>query len=125
MALAERIHNPLTQTTAAQARIAALENLDFDEIQRRREWNRGPLKDFLPKIPADALERVLDHCISKFATYDLSESKHWNARRFSAIVVAFVRHNYTEYDSILKQGVEQFEARKRTGPEAWKVLRKW
>ena len=92
---------------------------------RRREWNRGPLTDLFPRIPDSALERILDICIAKNFTYDLSQGRLWNARRYTAITVAHARHQYSDYDKLLKDGVERFEARKQSGPKVWKVLREW
>lgn len=92
---------------------------------RRREWNRGPLTDLFPRIPSASLEDILDICISKGFTYNLSESRLWNARRYTAITVAHVRHQHSEYDSLLKDGVERFEARQQSGAKVWKVLKDW
>ena len=92
---------------------------------RRREWNRGPLTDLFPRIPSASLETILDICISKGFTYNLSESRLWNARRYTAITVAHVRHQHSDYDGLLKNGVERFEARQQTGGKVWKVLREW
>ena len=93
---------------------------------RKREWNRGPLTDFFPRIPDHALERVLDICISKDFTYNLSESKRWNARRYTSIVIAHIRHTHTGYDKLLRgERVERYEARQRTSKQVWKVLRDW
>lgn len=95
-------------------------------LNRKREWNRGPLKDLFPRIPDVALERILDIAVSKGLTYNLSESKRWSARRLTSIVVAHVRHSYTDYDKLLREDqVERYEARKRTSAQAWKVLRDW
>jgi hypothetical protein len=104
-----------------------LDGLTPEEQQlRKREWNRSPLTDLFPRIPSDALERVLDICIGKNFTYNLSESKHWNARRFTSIVIAHVRHNYTDYDKLLREDhVERFAAREQTSKQVWKVLREW
>lgn len=102
--------------------------LSADEaVQRKREWNRGPLTDLFPRIPNHALERILDICIDKNFTYNLSNSKHWNARRYTSIVIAHVRHNYSDYDKLLRgeESVERFEARQRTSKQVWKVLREW
>lgn len=101
-------------------------DLDFDEIQRRREWNRAPLTDLFPRIPSASLERILDICISKEYVYNLSESKIWNARRLTSIVVAHVGHANTDYDMLLREDrVERYEARRRTSQQLWKVLREW
>lgn len=103
--------------------------LDLSEEQarqRKREWNRGPLTDLFPRIPNQALERVLDICINKGFTYNLSESKRWSARRLTSIVIAHVRHGYSEYDKLLREErVERYEARKQTSAQVWKVLREW
>lgn len=105
---------------------------DFDDLSpeeqrlRKREWNRGPLEDLFPRIPAQALETILDITINKNFTYNLSESKHWNARRYTSIVIAHVRHNYTNYDKLLREEhVERFAAREQTSKQVWKVLREW
>lgn len=104
----------------------SLLGLTADEAHaRKREWNRGPLTDLFPRIPNSALERILDICIKKDFTYDLSQAKLWNARRFTAITVAHVRHQYSTYDQLLNEGVERFEARRQSGPTVWKMLKEW
>jgi hypothetical protein len=104
-------------------------NIDLSDPeyrQRRRQWNRDPLQDLFPRIPPAALERVLDICINLNFTYNTSESRHWNARRYSSIVVAHVRHFYTDYDKLLSvDREERFAARKRTSGRVWKILREW
>ena len=102
------------------------EDITFEEHRRCREWNRSPIRDLFPRIPAAALERVLDLCIARPFTYNLSQSKLWNARHLTSIVVAHVRHAYSDYDKLLReQQVERFEARHRTAERVWKVLREW
>lgn len=97
-----------------------------EQQRRRREWNRGPLQDLFPRIPAKALEVILDKCIDKDFVYNLSESKIWNARRYTSIVVAHVRHFYTDYDRLLREElVERYEARRQSGKQVWKILREW
>lgn len=94
--------------------------------EQRREWNRSFIADLFPRMPSHALERVLDICLEKKAVYNLSESKLWNAKRFTSIVVAHVRHTHSDYDELLRNGeVERYEARRRTGDQVWKVLREW
>jgi hypothetical protein len=93
---------------------------------RKREWNRGPLTDLFPRIPDSALEAVLDICQRKGFAYHTSQSKFWNARRLTSIVIAHVRHNYSDYDKLLREDtIERFEARQRTADRVWKVLREW
>lgn len=92
---------------------------------QRREWNRGPLHDLFPCIELEYLESLLEICLQKSAIYDLSQSKHWNSLRLTSIAVAHCRHACTEYDNLLRAGVERFEARKQTAQEVWKTLRKW
>ena len=99
---------------------------DQESWKRKREWNRGPLSDLFPRIPDSALERILDICIGKGFTYNLSESKRWSARRLTSIVIAHVRHAYSDYDKLLREDrVERFEAREQTSEKVWKVLREW
>ena len=69
---------------------------------------------------------MLDICIDKGFTYNLSEAKRWNARRYTSIVVAHVRHAYSDYDKLLREDhVERYEARRQTSKQVWKVLREW
>lgn len=99
---------------------------DEEAFNRKREWNREPLKDLFPRIPEQALERILDIAISKNLTYNLSESKRWTARRLTSIVVAHIRHTRTDYDKLLREDhVERYDARKRTGADVWKILKEW
>jgi hypothetical protein len=94
--------------------------------ERKREWNRGPLSDLFPRIPSHSLERVLDICIDKDFTYNLSLSKQYNARRYTSIVVAHIRHEHSDYDRLLREEkLERYEARRRTAEQVWKVLREW
>ena len=68
----------------------------------------------------------MDICIEKGFTYNLSESKRWSARRLTSIVIAHVRHAYSDYDRLLREErVERYEARKQTSKQVWKVLRDW
>ncbi|KAK4560497.1 hypothetical protein LTR86_005694 [Recurvomyces mirabilis] len=101
------------------------EDLTFEERERRREWNRSPLKDLFPRIPGESLETILNKAIDKPFAYNLSESKLWNSRRLTSIVVAHVRHARSDYDKLLAEGVERFEARDQTKDAVWKVLREW
>ncbi|KAI5370435.1 hypothetical protein Slin15195_G013100 [Septoria linicola] len=103
-----------------------LSTLSPEEQQlRKREWNRGPLVDLFPRIDDFALERLLDIIIEKGFTYNLSHSKFANSRRYTSIVVAHVRHAYSNYDQLLHFKVERYEARKQSGPQVWKKLREW
>jgi hypothetical protein len=104
-----------------------LNGLSKDEQrERRREWNRGPLTELFPRLVGAPLERILDICIDKNFTYNLSEAKRWNARRYTSIVVAHVRHNYSDYDQLLREKrLERYEARQQTSKQVWKVLRDW
>ena len=92
---------------------------------QRRSWNEGLFDELFPRLPPATLSKLLDLCLSKNVIYNLSESKHWNSIRITSLTVAHCRHAYSNYDALLQEGVERFEARKRTADEVWKVLRKW
>lgn len=92
---------------------------------QRRSWNTKILDDLFPRLPAGTTTRILDICLAKNVIYDLSESRHWNSIRITSLVVAHCRHGFSDYDALLRQGVERFEARKRTAQAVWKVLRQW
>lgn len=103
------------------------EPLSPEERSRRREWNRGPVTDLFPRIPPEALEQILDICIDNGFTYNLSRPKYWNARRYTSITVAHVRHAYSDYEALLRgeDRLERYEARHRTATQVWKTLREW
>ena len=113
--------------SGARASTAPDQSNTIETRQRRREWNRGPLTDLFPRIPAAALERLLDLYIDKGFTYNLSDAKLRNARRYISMTVAHVRHQYTDYDELLRgePSLERYEVRKRTAESVWKVLREW
>ncbi|KAJ8610127.1 hypothetical protein MRB53_038734 [Persea americana] len=104
-----------------------LESLPADQQRlRKREWNRDFLQDIFPRVPQHTLEHILDILISKNVVYNLSESKFWNMRRFTSIVVAHVRHNYSDYDKLLREkNVERYAARQTSALQVWKTLREW
>ena len=106
---------------------ASDEHLPSDELARRREWNRSPMKNLFPRIPATALEQILDLCTRKRFWHNFSKPAYWNARRFSSITVAHVRHAHTDYDQLLRgeDRLERYEARHKTSKQVWKVLRQW
>ena len=104
------------------------EHLPPDELVRRREWNRGPMKKLFPRIPTTALEQILDICTyRKRFWHNFSKAPYWNARRFSSITVAHVRHAYTDYDQLLRgeARLDRYEARHKTSKQVWKILRDW
>jgi len=92
---------------------------------QRRSWNKALFDELFPRLPPTTLEKLLDLCLSKNVIYNLSESKRWNSIRITSLTVAHCRHAFSDYDALLREGVERFEARKRTADEVWKVLRKW
>lgn len=92
---------------------------------QRRSWNTAILDELFPRLPAATTTRILDLCLAKNVIYDLSESKRWNSIRITSLVVAHCRHAFSDYDELLRQGLERFEARKRTAQAVWKVLRTW
>ncbi|KAL1586921.1 hypothetical protein WHR41_04175 [Cladosporium halotolerans] len=92
---------------------------------QRRLWNRGPLLDLFPRLPPASLNHILDLALAKNCIYDLSAPKRANAIRLTCLAIAHARHAHSEYDALLRAGVERFEARERTGEAVWRVLREW
>lgn len=84
-------------------------------LERKREWNRDPLADLFPRIPSLELDRVLELLIAKDFVYDLSQSRLWNARRYSSLTVACVRHWFSDYDKLLREGTPSRKARRFLG----------
>lgn len=117
-------NQPKTQTNLDPTTLSKLP--PDQQRARQREWNRGPISDLFPRIPRQALEPILDLCIDKGFTYDLSQSKFYNARRYTSIIVAHVRHQYSDYDRLLREvGLARYDARAATSEAVWKVMRLW
>jgi hypothetical protein len=91
----------------------------------KRLWNKAILLDLFPLLPPPTLETLLDISLAKNLHYNLSQPKHYSAVRLTSLVVAHCRHAHSDYDALLRQGLERFEARKRTAQEVWRVLRRW
>lgn len=121
---------PMTRPPISQTETKTWESLldltNEQAFRRKREWNRGPIVDLFPRVPEEPLERILDICIAKDFTYNLSESKLYSARRLTHIVIDHVRHKHSDYDRLLREeDVERYEARRLTREAVWKVLRRW
>ena len=44
---------------------------------------------------------------------------------YMAAAVAYVRHNYTDYDDLLRSGMDRYEARDEVGQQIAAVIREW
>lgn len=76
-------------------------------------------------MPADDMDAILARAFAKYSGNVGRTTTIDAARRASLAVEAHVRHTYTEYEGLLKDGVEREEARRRIRTKVRAVKEKW
>ena len=78
------------------------------------------LRRLAPKIPAHEFGAVTDHALDSAGLRTASpENAAWLS------LVAYVRHTFTEYDDLLRQGYDRDSARFFVADEMRQVLAGW
>lgn len=86
----------------------------------RREALEGALRVLAPRIPRHEFEAVVDHAQRSPGLRNASpEAGIWLS------LVAYIRHTFTEYDSLLDEGYDQESARHFVLDEINEVLEGW
>jgi hypothetical protein len=80
----------------------------------------GALRRLAPRIPAHEFAAVVDHAIdSPGLNVATPETAAWLS------LVAYIRHTFTDYDELLREGYDQDSARFFVADHMAEVLRDW
>ena len=86
----------------------------------RRSSIEQALRHLAPKIPPHEFAAVVDHALDSAGLKTASpESAAWLS------LVAYVRHAFTDYDDLMRQGYDRESARHFVGGEIEAVLQGW
>jgi hypothetical protein len=78
------------------------------------------LRRLAPRIPSHEFEAVVDHAVdSPGLNVAFPETAAWLS------LVAYVRHTFTDYDELLREGYDQDSARFFVGGEIAAILDSW
>jgi hypothetical protein len=86
----------------------------------RREVIETALRILAPRIPRHEFEAVVDHALSSKGLHTASpEAATWLS------MVAYIRHRFTDYDSLLEEGYDVDSARFFVLDGINEVLQEW
>lgn len=83
------------------------------------------LDKLLPRIPKTDREKVLIHGFKKHSGRVGRTTQIPLSRKVLLAAVAHIRHTHTQYDGLLKKGVDRHDARKAIQKTLQDVLRAW
>ncbi|RKU44143.1 hypothetical protein DL546_004964 [Coniochaeta pulveracea] len=86
---------------------------------------RSALLRIFPKVPEDHVEQILTLTLKKRSGRVGRTSKLDLEERVQLAVKAHIRHNCTDYDSLLRSNVPREEARRQVGPKVQEIARSW
>ncbi|KAF2121575.1 hypothetical protein BDV96DRAFT_564597 [Lophiotrema nucula] len=113
----------LARTLADYGSRMLLHNRPFTDVETKDQI-RAAVRDLFPKIPVWDLNAIVNHAFQE-GTGRVGNAKDVPlARRVQLAVVAHIRHNYTEYDKLLKVG-SWAEARVKVEPVSLAKLKEW
>jgi len=104
------------------------------EAQRRDELDQEFLRKFAahirklyPKCPQGIEERIAEHACQKYSgrVGRTAAAKSFDKQAIKLAVIAHVRHEQTDYDAFLVEGIERYEARRRVEKDIEEILTSW
>lgn len=98
--------------------------LQDPSTQENHDQVRAAIKELFPKIPHDDLEAIVKHAWAEGTGRVGSAHMLDLPRRVQLAVIARIRHQYTDYDRLLR-AFEWSEARKMTEPVSLQKLIEW
>jgi hypothetical protein len=104
-------------------RAAREAELDRDFV---REFGRAILQQF-PACPPEEAARIAEHACRKHSgrVGRSAEAKRFDPEAVRLATHAAVRHRFTNYDSLLSEGMERYEARSAVASAVERKLRQW
>lgn len=110
----------MSEATKAK-RAGAVERRDATVRDRFEE----ALEQVFPRMPPDDLKRVLKHALKKRSGRVGRTEAHSLEHKAKLAVLAHIRHRYTDYDRLLKDGEDRDEARSVVLEEVNEISTKW
>jgi hypothetical protein len=85
------------------------------------------IREQFPKCPTAEASRIAEHACLKHSgrVGRTAAAKEFDPEAVRLAVAAAVRHNFTDYDSLLLKGIERYDARSWVRSDVEKKLREW
>ncbi|EON61112.1 hypothetical protein W97_00323 [Coniosporium apollinis CBS 100218] len=95
-----------------------------DTVLESREQIAAAIRDLFPKIPDTAVDVIVEHAFREGTKRIGTVAELSLARRVQLAVLAHIRHQYTDYDRLLRSE-GWYEARTAVAPVCLKQLLEW
>ena len=104
------------------------------EAARRKELDwafveefAGRIRVLYPGCPRGEERKIAEHACRKYSgrVGRSAAAKRFEPEAIDLAVRAYVRHRFTDYDTLLGLGYERFEARQQVAPMVEEILRRW
>ncbi len=104
---------------------AAIKRMDVDQ-QYIKEF-AGQLRNYFPRCPKGRERAIAEHACLKYSgrVGRSKDAKSFDKDAIQMAVIAHIRHRETEYDTLLAQGYERYDARAAVRGEVDSVFVKW
>lgn len=85
------------------------------------------IRQIFPHCPPDVERKIAEHACEKYSgrVGRSASAKAFDEEAITLAVIAHIRHVETNYDALLTQGYERFEAREMVRPELEAILASW
>ena len=85
------------------------------------------IRELFPQCPAQSNMRIAEHACLKYSgrVGRCAQAKNLDDKAIRLAVIAYIRHEYTPYDTLLSKGYERRDVRAKVEDEVRQVLIKW
>jgi hypothetical protein len=123
-----------------KAEQACLADIEFRERRKEREHAKRDIleqkyvqvfaykiKEMFPYCPSDREYRIAEHACSKYSgrVGRSAKARAFSEEAIQLAVSSHIRHTETNYDDLLMQGFERFEARSAVENKVSSLIYKW
>lgn len=117
-------HTQLARSLHSHGQRMQLDGRQATESQTKEQIRSGIMEVF-PKIPRADLDSIVTHAFEEGTKRVGNAADLPLARRVQLAVGAYIRHQYTDYDAILKSGGSWLEARAKAQPASIAKMKEW
>jgi hypothetical protein len=110
----------------ARRRVREAERREKEDREYIRQFS-GAILDLYPKCPGRTAKSIAEHACLKYSgrVGRSAAAKSFDDSAVRLAVVAHVRHAETDYDELLMNGWDRYDARQRIADQVDAVLSKW